>query len=586
MKKQIFRSISLATIIVILASVVLIMGLLYDYFSSVQMKGLETETRIIASALELEANEEGGDIYLNKIAEEEYRITWVASDGSVIYDNKADAAKMGNHSKREEIKEAMESGFGKCTRYSDTLMKKQLYCAKRLSDGTVLRMSSTHLSLWAIILNMLKPIALVIGFAVLLSVFLAYRLAHRIVRPLNEIDLDKPQIDRTYDELSPLINRLNSQKEQLRLQENILRQKKEEFDAATENMQEGIVLLGENGDVLSINRAASDILQISSYCIGKDLLIFDNTAELAELLHTATAGEHAEQIIKIAKQEDGVDQAWQARKDNNASDGRNYQFNASPIVTDGKVSGVALIILDITEKEKAEAARREFTANVSHELRTPLQNISGSAELLASGIVKPEDVRGFAENIYVESKRLIDLISDIIKLSHLDEEPEDFVFEKTDLFELAKTTYKSLTAVAAKKQVKLDISGESSVIEGVPSLISEIIYNLSDNAIKYNRSGGRVEIKVENREDAAVLTVEDDGFGIPKEEQERIFERFYRVDKSRSKEVGGTGLGLSIVKHAALTHNAKIELASEMGKGSRFEIRFPKTHTGAESNSN
>ncbi len=577
MKKQIFRSISLATIIVILASVVLIMGLLYDYFSSVQMKGLETETRIIASALELEANEEGGDIYLNKIAEEEYRITWVASDGSVIYDNKADAAKMGNHSKREEIKEAMESGFGKCTRYSDTLMKKQLYCAKRLSDGTVLRMSSTHLSLWAIILNMLKPIALVIGFAVLLSVFLAYRLAHRIVRPLNEIDLDKPQIDRTYDELSPLINRLNSQKEQLRLQENILRQKKEEFDAATENMQEGIVLLGENGDVLSINRAASDILQISSYCIGKDLLIFDNTAELAELLHTATAGEHAEQIIKIANQEDGVDQAWQARKDNNASDGRNYQFNASPIVTDGKVSGVALIILDITEKEKAEAARREFTANVSHELRTPLQNISGSAELLASGIVKPEDVRGFAENIYVESKRLIDLISDIIKLSHLDEEPEDFVFEKTDLFELAKTTYKSLTAVAAKKQVKLDISGESSVIEGVPSLISEIIYNLSDNAIKYNRSGGRVEIKVENREDAAVLTVEDDGFGIPKEEQERIFERFYRVDKSRSKEVGGTGLGLSIVKHAALTHNAKIELASEMGKGSRFEIRFPKT---------
>ncbi len=577
MKKQIFRSISLATIIVILASVVLIMGLLYDYFSSVQMKGLETETRIIASALELEANEEGGDIYLNKIAEEEYRITWVASDGSVIYDNKVDAAKMGNHSKREEIKEAMESGFGKCTRYSDTLMKKQLYCAKRLSDGTVLRMSSTHLSLWAIILNMLKPIALVIGFAVLLSIFLAYRLAHRIVRPLNEIDLDKPQIDRTYDELSPLINRLNSQKEQLRLQENILRQKKEEFDAATENMQEGIVLLGENGDVLSINRAASDILQISSYCIGKDLLIFDNTAELAELLHTATAGEHAEQIIKIAKQEDGVDQAWQARKDNNASDGRNYQFNASPIVTDGKVSGVALIILDITEKEKAEAARREFTANVSHELRTPLQNISGSAELLASGIVKPEDVRGFAENIYVESKRLIDLISDIIKLSHLDEEPEDFVFEKTDLFELAKTTYKSLTAVAAKKQVKLDISGESSVIEGVPSLISEIIYNLSDNAIKYNRSGGRVEIKVENREDAAVLTVEDDGFGIPKEEQERIFERFYRVDKSRSKEVGGTGLGLSIVKHAALTHNAKIELASEMGKGSRFEIRFPKT---------
>ena len=279
MKKQIFRSISLATLAVILASAVLVMVILYNYFSSVQMKGLETETRIIASALELELSESAGDAYLNEIAEEEYRITWVGADGTVKYDNKADASKMGNHSKREEIKEAMQNGLGECTRYSDTLMEKQLYCAKRLADGTVLRLSSTHLSLWAILLSVMKPLALVIGFAVLLSIFLAYRLAKRIVSPLNEIDLDKPKTEKAYDELKPLINRINSQKEQLRLQENILKQKQEEFTATTENMSEGIVLLGKDGEVLSINQAALSILNISRYCVGKDLLIFDNTSE-------------------------------------------------------------------------------------------------------------------------------------------------------------------------------------------------------------------------------------------------------------------------------------------------------------------
>ena len=567
MKKQIFRSISLATLAVILASAVLVMVILYNYFSSVQMKGLETETRIIASALELELSESAGDAYLNEIAEEEYRITWVGADGTVKYDNKADASKMGNHSKREEIKEAMQDGLGECTRYSDTLMEKQLYCAKRLADGTVLRLSSTHLSLWAILLSVMKPLALVIGFAVLLSIFLAYRLAKRIVSPLNEIDLDKPKTEKAYDELKPLINRLNSQKEQLRLQENILKQKQEEFTATTENMSEGIVLLGKDGEVLSINQAALSILNISRYCVGKDLLIFDNTSEntteLRELLQTATAGEHAERTIWI----EGRDGA----------EGRNYQFNASPIVTDGVVSGIALIIFDITEKEKADEARREFTANVSHELRTPLQTISGSAELLANGIVKDEDVPAFAQSIYTESKRLIDLIEDIIKLSHLDEGASDFAFEKLDLFELAKNTYRALQPVAEKKSVSFDLSGEKAVMEGVPSLLSEIIYNLCDNAIKYNRSGGSVKMQIEDRDDSAVLVVEDDGFGIPKEDQERIFERFYRVDKSRSKEVGGTGLGLSIVKHAVLTHNGEINLVSEPGKGSRFEIIFPKT---------
>ena len=551
MKKQIFRSICIAATAVFVASFLLIMGVLYGYFSSVQMKELETETFIAASAVE-----STGEEYIRSISDGDFRITWIAADGSILFDNKKDSSVMENHLEREEIKEALKDGFGQSSRYSTTLTERQLYCARKLSDGSVLRLSSAHLSWWALIVSMLQPILIVIGISVILSVFLAYRLSKRIVKPLNEIDLEKPDVEKAYEELTPLLNRLSYQKNQLRLQKNELKRKKKEFDTATENMREGIILLGENGNVLSINQSASEILKISRYCIGKDLLLFNNSFEIQELLRNAASGEHAERIIPVDQKE--------------------YQFNASPITTDGKVSGIALIIFDITEKEKAETARREFTANVSHELKTPLQNISGSAELLASGMVKAEDVPSFASNIYTESKRMIALIEDIIKLSRLDENTSAYEFEQTDLFELAKLTHRNLISLAESKGITYTLTGESAVIRGIPSLLSEIMYNLCDNALKYNQSGGSVTIGVENLPDKAVLSVEDTGIGIPPEEQERIFERFYRVDKSRSKEVGGTGLGLSIVKHAALIHGADIEVTSKIGCGTKFTIVFPR----------
>ncbi len=553
MKKHIFRSICIATTAVFVASFVLILGVLYDYFSAVQMQGLKNEALIAASAVET-----GGKDYLNSIAQGEYRVTWIAPDGSVLFDNKADSAEMENHLEREEIKEALETGSGQSSRYSTTLTEKQLYCAQRLSDGSVLRLSSAHLSWWALIVSMLQPILIVIGIALVLSVVLAYRLSQRIVQPLNEIDLDTPDSRAAYEELTPLLDRLANQKKQLRLKENELKRKKEEFDAATENMREGIILLGETGNVLSINHAATRILKISRYCIGKDLLIFNNTFEIQELLRIAVSGEHAEKVIAI--------------------DGKEYQFNASPIVTEGKISGVALILFDITEKERAETARREFTANVSHELKTPLQNIAGSAELLANGLVKPEDVQGFASHIYSESKRMITLIEDIIQLSHLDENTHDYTFEKTDLYDLAGLTHRNLLPVAQSKGVTFSLIGESAEMQGIPGLLSEILYNLCDNAIKYNQSGGRVTMRVKDDPQAVILSVEDTGIGIPPEEQERIFERFYRVDKSRSKEVGGTGLGLSIVKHAAMIHGAAIEVTSRIGQGTAFTLTFPKNH--------
>ena len=551
MKKQIFRAVLIAATSVFLASFVLIMGVLYDYFSSVQMKGLETETFIAADAVE-----KNGIEYLESIKTGNYRITWIADDGTVLFDNKANEAEMENHLEREEITEALKTGKGKSTRYSDTLMSRQLYCAQKLSDGSLLRLSSTHLSPWALILNMLQPIIIIIGIAVALAVFLAYRLSQRIIKPLNQLDLETPKPQEAYEELSPLLNRIAAQKKQLKTQERELKRKKEEFDAATENMNEGIILLGENGNVLSINRAASRILNISSYSIGKDLLIFNNTFEIQELLRVAQNGEHAEKTVTV----------------NN----KNYQFNASPIISDKKVSGVALIIFDITEKEKAETARREFTANVSHELKTPLQNISGCAELIANGMVKPEDIKDFSAKILAESKRLITLIEDIIKLSHLDENQITYDFEKTDLYELGKLTHRNLIPLAESQNIDFTLLGESAVINGIPMLLSEIMYNLCENAIKYNRKGGYVKLQITDGTDNAVLSVSDNGIGIPPEEQERIFERFYRIDKSRSGKISGTGLGLSIVKHAAIIHGAEIEVISKIDKGTEFRITFKK----------
>lgn len=550
MTKRIFRSICIVAIAVFLASLVLIMGVLYDYFSDQQMKSLKTETALCASAVE-----NNGLEYLHSVSEGDLRITWISSDGTVLFDTKARTDHMENHLEREEIKEALQNGKGESARRSDTLMEKQLYSAIQLSDGTVLRLSKSHLALWSLVLSMFQPIVLVIGIAIGLSLFLAYRLSRNIVKPLNELDLNAPNPDTVYEEITPLVDRITSQQQLLKLQKAELKQKQEEFDTATEYMNEGILLLSESGAILSINPSATKLLEISRYCIGKDLLLFSNSFEIRELLHVAKDGRRAEKTILIRE--------------------RNYQFNASPIKDGEKVSGIALIIFDITEKEKAEEARREFTANVSHELKTPLQNISGSAELLSNGLVKAEDVPAFAEQIFIESKRMITLVEDIIKLSHLDEEAEDMVRQAVDLYELADLTVRNLFPVAKAAGITLTLTGEKAEMTGILQLLSGIICNLCDNAIKYNRAGGSVNVDVRPNDGNVILTVRDTGIGIPAEAQERIFERFYRVDKSRSKSVGGTGLGLSIVKHSVKLHNGKIEIHSDLDKGTTMIITMP-----------
>lgn len=550
MTKKIFRSICFTAISALLTALVLIMAVLYSYFSDNRMKQLITQTELVARAVETQ-----GLTYLDGLNLDGYRITWVDSDGSVKFDSTTDNKNMENHLEREEIKAALTKGFGQSSRYSATLTQKQLYCAKRLSDGTVIRLSVSHLTWLALFLSMLLPIFAILAAVICLSLFMAYRLSKKIIKPLNELNLDNPKSSDVYEELSPLINRISSQQLQIKAQSSELERKKDEFETATANMSEGIILLNENGFVISINQTASKLLGISSYCVGKELLLFDNTVGLSELLKNAAAGRHGEMPVSIGEED--------------------YQFSASPIVSDGDVCGIALIIFDITEKKKAEQMRREFSANVSHELKTPLQSISGCAELLLNGMVGPGEVPRFSERIYSESKRMITLIDDIIKISHLDEGAADTRYEETDIYELAGTAVKNISSAAELAGVTVALSGKPAVINGIPQLLYEIVFNLCDNAVKYNKRGGNVFVDVSKDKNTVRLSVRDTGIGIPAEHHQRIFERFYRVDKSHSKEAGGTGLGLSIVKHAAMLHNAAIELESFPNKGTLVTVIFP-----------
>lgn len=551
MTEKFFRSIFLVVVAVFVAMLVLIMGVLYDYFSYIQINHLKTETELCASAVEANGLE-----YLSSLSNGDYRITWISDDGAVLFDNKAQVEQMENHLEREEITEAITDGKGQSIRYSDTLMERQLYFAQKLSDGTVIRVSSSQIALWSLVLSMLQPILIVMIIAVALSLYLAYRISKRIVQPLNELDLDNPSAENVYEELTPLINRITSQQKLLNAQKDELKQKQEEFNTATNSMNEGIILLNKTGAVLSINQSATKILGISTYCIGKDLLLFNNTFEIQEILRIAETGEHAEKIIQM--------------------NGRHYQFSAGPILSDTDVSAIALIIFDITEMERAEEARREFTANVSHELKTPLQVISGSAELLASGMVRNEDVAKFSSKIHTEAMRMITLVEDIIKLSHLDEGAEDMKYQSVDLYALAETTVRDLKPVADASDITIHLTGEKAELWGIPQLLSGILYNLCDNAIKYNREGGTISLDIIQTPQTITLNVSDTGIGIPEDALPRIFERFYRVDKSRSKSVGGTGLGLSIVKHSVLLHNGEIDIQSKIGEGTVITILFPK----------
>ncbi len=552
MRNGIFRSICIAAGAVFLATMVIILGALYEYFTNAQQNQLKAQAALAAQGVEHEGIE-----YFEDYSSDGPRITWISKDGSVLYDSESIADGMENHSDRAEVKQALKNGYGVSSRYSDTLTRRQIYYAKLLSDGTVVRLSSSHLTIISLLLIMIQPIILVVVIAFIIAFVLASKLSKKIVQPLNELNLDAPLENKGYAELQPLLDRIDNQQTQLKRQTTELRRKREEFAAATTNMNEGLVLLNESGTILSINKAATSLLSVSSYCIGKDILLVNHSLELQELLRKAKTGRRADMTMKIS--------------------GMDYQVNASPVITDDSVTGIVILIFDVTEKEKAEKMRREFTANVSHELKTPLQSISGYAELLKNGMVKEEDKDRFYDGIYSESQRMIALVEDIIRLSRLDEGAIEDKREEIDLLELAGETARILAPSAEEKGITLTVSGDSAVLVGIPELLSSTIYNLTDNAIKYNRENGSVSIKVENTEEEILLSVSDTGIGIPEEEKERIFERFYRIDKSHSKSMGGTGLGLSIVKHAAKIHKARIELNSVIDGGTTVTVAFPKT---------
>ncbi len=553
MKSKIFKSTCLVGVISLICSLVLIMGVLYEYFTSVQLKQLEVDSEFVASAVE-----NYGLDYLNNLDHTKCRVTWIGSDGSVLFDSDAIASNMENHLEREEVKQAIEKGVGSSVRYSNTVLYKSLYSAKLLKDGSIIRTSISQSSIWAIAISMIQPLLIVIVITIGLSFYLAYRISNKVVEPLNDIDLEHPETCVTYEEIKPLITRLTIQQNLLHSKEKELSDKKNEFSAATKNLNEGLILLNDEGVILSINDFASNLLSITNYSVGKDLLLFNNTAQMQELLSKAKQGEKGEIVIGI--------------------DNKDYEFYASPITSNGKVNGIALLIIDISQKEKSELMRKEFTANVSHELKTPLQNISGCAELLSNGIVSnKEDIHKFSKQIYLESKRLMTLIEDIIKLSYLDEEKDDSDdYTDIDLYDLSNSVVNELSVVAKNANVNLSVNGNSSKILSSAKLLHMIIYNLVDNGIKYNNNGGFVKIDIKDEADKSIITIKDNGIGIPKDSLDRIFERFYRVDKSHSKEVGGTGLGLSIVKHAIKTLNGNIEVKSKVNEGSEFTITLPK----------
>lgn len=557
MSQKIFRSTITIAAAVLLANLVIILGCLYDYFSTLQVNQLRDELRLAAYAVE-----ESGQAYLEKLTARDYRytwtpdyrLTWIASDGTVLFDTVESAGNMENHGDRAEVREAFAAGECSSVRYSETLMERTLYYARALKDGTVLRISVGQMTVLALVLAMVQPILLVGILAVILSAVLANRMAKRIVQPLNALDLEHPLENDTYEELSPLLRRIQQQRGQISAQLRELRARTDEFEQITGHMNEGLVVLDQKGTILSINPAAQKLFGTDRSCVQKDFLTVERGHEMSQAVRAALENGHSE--IRAEK------------------DGREIQFDVSRIESDGGVIGTVLLAFDVTEQAFAERNRREFTANVSHELKTPLQSITGSAELLENGLVKPEDVPRFVGMIRTEAARLVTLVDDIIHLSRLDEgaAPDR---ETVDLLETAKNAASALRDSAAEKGICVSVSGESVSISGVRSFLYEMIYNLCDNAVKYNVENGSVEIAVVRGEQEAVVTVKDTGIGIPAEYQSRIFERFFRVDKSRSKASGGTGLGLSIVKHIAQYHQAAIEVRSSAGKGTAVSVIFP-----------
>ena len=549
MTRKIFRSMAAVSLAVLAASLVLIVGVLHGYFQDQVLEELRQKTVYAARGVE-----QAGMDYLTGDLPRDSRVTWVAADGTVLFDNWEDPANMASHADRAEIREALLTGKGSSARYSNTLAEKTLYYALRLSDGSVLRMSDTQDAVWLLVLEAVQPVAFVLLAALALALWLSGRVARQLVAPINAMDLEDPEGEPPYEELAPLLGRIRSQTRQIQHQMLDLQRRQEEFGAITENMSEGLLVIDRETRVLSYNTAALRLLRADKPQEGESAYALNREAGFRRCVEWALSGQRTEQLLE--------------------REGSCRQVIASPVQQEGAVGGAVLVVLDVTEKEQREQLRREFTANVSHELKTPLTSILGTAEILENGLVQPGDIPHFAGNIHREAQRLIGLVNDIIKPSRLDEGEIGGQWETVELYALAENVLAQLRQAAETKQVTLHLEGGKALARGVPQILEEILYNLCDNAVAYNRTGGSVTVTVEETDRGARVAVADTGIGIPPEARERVFERFYRLDKSHSGT--GTGLGLSIVKHGAAYLGAKLSLESQVGVGSTFTVEFPK----------
>ena len=553
MTRKIFQSIIAVVISVLLLSLALITGVLYNHFETTMLDQLRTTAQFAEQGVEQE-----GMAYFDSLHAQNCRVTWIAADGTVKYDNRSNPKTMENHADRQEVREAMENDSGTSVRRSSTLSEHTMYYAKRLSDGTVLRLSMSQRSVLFLMGGMLSPLVFIFLAACLLAGVLSYRVSKKIVKPLSEIDLKHPEQVETYDELSPFLQRIAAQNREIDARMAEIRKQQQEFSMITENMSEGLFVVDRNYQILSYNKSAMQIFGMDPRQEHENLLAVNRSEGFRNAVDSALKGRHTQENLEL--------------------NGRVYQIIANAVCQPDfaeDMVGAVILVLDVTEKEAQEQYRREFTANVSHELKTPLTSISGIAEIIRNGIVKPEDIPHFAGKIYDESQRLITLIGDIIKLSRLDENQVPMERETVDMLEMARNVVQQLSSVARKNGVTLVANGTHGQVQGVRQVLGEMVYNLCENAVKYNRAGGRVWVDVQQVADHVVLRVKDTGIGIPAAEQGRIFERFYRVDKSHSKAVGGTGLGLSIVKHGAALHHATISVSSEPEQGTEITLTFP-----------
>ncbi|HFH7602538.1 TPA: ATP-binding protein [Streptococcus agalactiae] len=550
MTKKIFRTTLSASLGIVLVTILMIMGFLYNYFNHIQREQLRTQTALASQGISFE-----GKDYFENLKTSNVRITWVDNKGQVLYDTQSDAKHMKNHANRQEIKEAIKSGYGESTRWSATLTEKSIYAAQRLNNGTIVRLSVAQQTIFYLLLGMISPLAIIILLAIILSVLIARYIAKKVSEPLNNIDLDHPLSNDSYEEITPLLRRLDSHQAKIQHQKLLLQKRQKEFDTIISKIKEGMILLDDQARIVSINAEALKLFQINDDWHGRFMMEVSRDLTLKDLIDQGLKGKKKEANIGI---------------ENN-----HYRVLVRPTTDNNRVTGLVVLLFDVTDQLQMEQLQREFTANVSHELKTPLHVISGYSELLANQMVPNEEVPQFATKIHKESERLVKLVEDIINLSHLDEQ-EKLPQETVNLYDLTQKVLEGLQAKADKKHIQINFNGEEAILRGNPVLLNSLVYNLCDNAITYNHEKGQVNVTLKNSPDTITLEVSDTGLGIAEKDKKRIFERFYRVDKSRSKIVGGTGLGLSIVKSALDFHNGSIKVDSHLGQGTTMTVLLHK----------